>query len=84
MEIIATLLLFFDRLAYIYTGNPEFIGYVIEISNNVTEISFNCSPLDKAGQFSSPSLVLFDSSDGKVQNTQNLIDTHKYLEYGEV
>ena len=75
---------FFDRLAYIYAGNPEFIGYVIESSNNVTEISFNCSPLDKTGQFSSFSLVLFNSSNGKVQNTQNLIDTHKYLEYGEV
>ena len=29
MEIIATLLLFFDRFAYIYAGNPTFTGYIM-------------------------------------------------------
>ena len=34
MEVVATLLLFFDRMAYIYAGNPESIGYImVRLSN---------------------------------------------------
>lgn len=34
LEIIATLLLFFDRLAYIFAGNPDFTGFLmVRISN---------------------------------------------------
>ena len=36
MEVIAVLLLFFDRLAYIYTGNPSYTGYImVRVSNFV-------------------------------------------------
>ena len=34
MEVVASLLLFFDRLAYIYSGNIDSIGYImVRLSN---------------------------------------------------
>ncbi|MCR4954760.1 MAG: diguanylate cyclase, partial [Treponema sp.] len=34
MEVIATFLLFFDRMAYIYSGNPSTVGYImVRVSN---------------------------------------------------
>ena len=59
----------------------------IDILQNVTEISFECEAAvagtETAG-FSAPSIILFDSSDGKVQRTQETVDSHKYIEYGEI
>ena len=65
----------------------EQISSGIEISHFVTEITFDCSPFipqENKNAFSSPSIILFDSSDGYVQITQETIDSHKYLEYGEI
>lgn len=55
----------------------------IDILQNVTEISFECEA-ESSAVFSAPSIILFDSSDGRVQRTPETIDSHKYLEYGEV
>lgn len=56
----------------------------IPVLQNVTEICFDCSVLDKDARFSLPSIIIFDSSDEKVQKTQQTIESHKYIEYGEV
>ena len=68
----------------------------IEILQNVQNISFDCAALppeenstntEKSGNektFSFPSIILFDSSDGKVHTTQETIESHKYIEYGEI
>lgn len=56
----------------------------IPVLQNVTEICFDCSVLDKDARFSLPSIIIFDSSDEKVQKTQQTIESHKYIEYGEI
>lgn len=59
----------------------------IEVSAKVQEITFECAPLnsgEESSGYSLPSIILFDSSDGRVQTTAETIDSHKYLEYGEV
>ena len=65
----------------------------IPVLQNLAEISFDCKPLAEAfdneptssdGKFSLPSIIIFDSSDKKVQKTSEAIESHKYLEYGEV
>lgn len=59
----------------------------IEITQNIANISFDCIPKsrdDNEKIFSIPSVILFDSSDGMVQKTQEEVDSHKYLEYGEI
>lgn len=56
----------------------------IPVLQNIAEISFECSPIDKGARFSIPSIILFDSSDEKVQKTQDSIESHKYIEYCEI
>ncbi len=82
----------------------------IEITQNITEVTFECSSINseidsmlekiyetdevevdsqnnlfkKTAVFSYPSIILFDSSDKVVQKTQESIDAHKYIEYGEI
>ena len=73
----------------------------IEITQNITDITFDCALIDSAvdsmldsimendesknhQRFSLPSIILFDSSDKQVQKTQDAIDAHKYIEYGEI
>nr|MCR4954820.1 hypothetical protein [Treponema sp.] len=73
----------------------------IEITQNITDITFDCTLIDSAvdsmldsimendesknhQRFSLPSIILFDSSDKQVQKTQDAIDAHKYIEYGEI
>lgn len=43
LEIIATLLLFFDRLAYIYAGNPASIGYIMVRLSNFMVFFLTCA-----------------------------------------
>ena len=65
----------------------ESISSGVEITQNMVNISFDCVPLSKDENekiFSIPSIILFDSSDGMVQKTQEEVDSHKYLEYGEI
>ncbi|MCR4787781.1 MAG: HD domain-containing protein [Lachnospiraceae bacterium] len=57
----------------------------IEITNNVSKISFNYSPTDIKGDgFSAPSIILFDSFDRRVHSNEKAIKAYKYLEYGEL
>ena len=59
----------------------------IDIKQNYSEITFTCKKLssnENKSAFSIPALVVFDSSDERVQNTADSIESHKYLEYGEI
>ena len=65
----------------------ENISAGIEINQKITNISFNCvSTLQDGNEksYSAPSIILFDSSDERVQKNQETIDSHKYIEYCEV
>ncbi len=68
-------------------GYREHITAGIDVIQKVKEVSFMCDSfgveLNKSG-FSLPSLVIFDSSDAKVQTTPDSIESHKYLEYAEI
>lgn len=55
----------------------------IPVLQNVTNITFDCATLDSEAKFTVPSIILFDSSDVKVQKTRETIASHKYIEYGE-
>ncbi len=55
----------------------------IPVLQNVTDITFDCTTLDSEAKFTVPSIILFDSSDVKVQKTRETIASHKYIEYGE-
>lgn len=55
----------------------------IPVLQNVTNITFDCTTLDSEAKFTVPSIILFDSSDVKVQKTRETIASHKYIEYGE-
>ena len=55
----------------------------IPVLQNVNDITFDCATLDSDAKFTVPSIILFDSSDVKVQKTRETIASHKYIEYGE-
>ena len=57
----------------------------IAVSQNVEVIKFKAKDnAKKEGEFSQPSLILFDSLDGRSHNDQRSIDATRYLEYGEI
>lgn len=65
----------------------------IPVLQNIEDICFDCEPLPSdaaasssasAPVFSAPAIILFDSSDEKVHKSQQSIETHKYIEYGEI
>ena len=56
----------------------------IPVLQNISEISFDCCPLDSQAKYALPSIIIFDSSDEKVQKTQKSIESHKYIEYCEI
>ena len=60
------------------------ISVGIPVVRNFTEISFRCKSKAEEGQFSSPSLVLFDSYDMRSHANQKAINAYHYIEYGEV
>ena len=62
----------------------ENVSTGIEITQNITDITFEFKPLDETRVFSMPAIVIFDSYDKQVQNTAETINTNKYLEYGEI
>ena len=56
----------------------------VEITDNVMEIKFSCEPLGEVGAgFSAPSIILFDSFDGRVHEVEMTISAYHYLEYAE-
>ncbi|MCR5166618.1 MAG: HD domain-containing protein [Oscillospiraceae bacterium] len=57
----------------------------INVDNNVRRISFECVPNKKSDdEFSSPSIILYDSFDNRVHNDEKSIKENHYYEYGEL
>ena len=57
----------------------------ISVDNAFKKITFDCeSFIDPGREFSAPSVVLFDSYDGRAHNDQKTIEGYHYLEYGEI
>lgn len=57
----------------------------IPIENSVIKVSFDCDmPLEAGYGFSAPSIVLFDSYDGRTHYNEKAIKSYKYNEYGEI
>ncbi|MCR5725770.1 MAG: diguanylate cyclase [Treponema sp.] len=56
----------------------------VPVLQTFTNIRF--SAVDEAGEneFSAPSIIVFDSFDRRVHNSQKSIDAYHYLEYGEI
>ena len=63
----------------------EHITRGISVESDIRKISFDCEPSpDVDGKFSAPSIVLFDSYDGRTHNNEKAIAAYHYLEYGEI
>lgn len=66
----------------------EEVSSGIPVLQNLSDISFDCAVLEAeegpASNFALPSIILFDSSDELVQKTRETIESHRYIEYGEV
>ncbi|SFD03645.1 HD domain-containing protein [Butyrivibrio sp. YAB3001] len=61
------------------------VTHGIHFVDAITEISFTCKENElKSGQFSAPSIILFDSFDGHFHDNPKAIDAFHYQEYGEV
>jgi len=59
----------------------------IPVTQNITKISFTATNINDESdeaRFSAPSLVIFDSFDKHVYDTEDLIESFRYVEYGEV
>ena len=57
----------------------------IEITQHVIRILFNCVPTPEASEgFAGPAIILFDSFDRRVHDSEKAIEAYDYLEYGEV
>ena len=59
----------------------------IPVLRNITKISFKSSVLNpdsSEAKFSVPSLIVFDSFDRHIYDTQELIESYRYVEYGEL
>lgn len=57
----------------------------IPVTQNYTEIRFAADPLEGSiYSFSSPAIVLFDSYDGRVHESEKSIKTYHFEEYGEI
>lgn len=63
----------------------ENISIGIPVSESIKQIKFECEmPLDPENGFFAPSIVLFDSYDGRTHSNKKAIEGYRYLEYGEV
>ncbi len=66
------------------TAYRERITKGIEISENVTKVTFSCRATGEKGSFSAPSIVLFDAFDRRVHDNERSIKEQSYIEYGEL
>ncbi len=67
------------------TDYREKISVGIPVIQEISKIRFKVEELGtKEGQFSAPAIVLFDSFDGYVHETERAIKAYHYLEYGEL
>lgn len=64
----------------------DHISIGLPIEYEIMRITFEYSPLqnDADHEFSAPSVILFDSYDGRVHDNERAIEAYQYLEYGEV
>ena len=64
----------------------EKVSLGIPVENKISKISFKCEGVENGSdtQFSAPSLVIFDSFDKHVYNTEEMIESYRYVEYGEL
>lgn len=57
----------------------------IAVETQIKRISFSCELfIEKDRAFSAPSIVLFDSYDGRTHFDEKTIESYHYLEYGEI
>ncbi len=58
----------------------------VPILQNEVCVTMKVSPSEdlKEGQFSAPSIILFDSFDCRVHTDEQSIETYRYIEYGEL
>ena len=63
----------------------ENVSLGIPINEKITNITFKCEEGElQEGEYSAPSIVLFDSFDRRVHDDRKAIAAYQYLEYGEV
>ncbi len=63
----------------------EQISTGIPVDNRIRKISFDCEHfIDPGMKFSAPSIILFDSYDGRVHFSEKEIERYAYTEYGEI
>ena len=63
----------------------ENISEGIIVNNEITHVRLKSAPLsDDDDSFGIPSLVLFDSLDGRVHDDEKVIKDQNYFEYGEI
>ncbi len=57
----------------------------VPLDMNIRKITFDCTmPLDESSAFSAPSVLLFNSFDGRVHAGEKAIAGYHYHEYGEI
>ncbi|MBP5472161.1 MAG: HD domain-containing protein [Lachnospiraceae bacterium] len=56
----------------------------IRINSNKVRVSFKCEKRSETGDFSAPSLILFDSYDKRIHDNARSIEEYHYIEYGEL
>ncbi len=56
----------------------------ISVEPEVKKINFLCTTHEEPGQFSAPSIIVFDSYDRRVHTHEKTIRDYHYLEYGEI
>ena len=63
----------------------EHVSLGVHITDTFTKIYFDCDELPiKEGEYSSPTILLFDSYDRRFHRSQKSISAYRYLEYGEI
>ncbi|MCR4798039.1 MAG: HD domain-containing protein [Lachnospiraceae bacterium] len=63
----------------------EYVTRGITVSDEEKKITFDCEfSEEKDRKFCAPSIILFDSFDGRVHSDEKSIEAYHYLEYGEV
>ncbi|MCR4787699.1 MAG: HD-GYP domain-containing protein [Lachnospiraceae bacterium] len=56
----------------------------ILMNRNIKHISFRCSPIGKGPNTGLPAIILFDSLDGRIHDTEREIKDLCYFEYAEI
>ena len=60
------------------------ISYGIRIRPEKKIIAFSATPIDEENPFSSPAIIVFDSLDERVHDTDRAIKDTRYSEFGEI